>query len=42
MNTELDEVVVTDISDEIIEQAAGDAMAGRYTMSVSPVPCSGC
>jgi hypothetical protein len=42
MNIELDEVVVEDISDESLELAAGDAKAGRYTMSISNYPCAGC
>ena len=36
MNIELDEVVVQDVSDDELEQAAGGAHAGGTSMNIPP------
>ncbi len=41
MNIELDEVVVQDVSDEALEQAAGGAQGGPTEIS-HPSACAGC
>ncbi len=41
MNIELDEVVVQDVSDESLEQAAGGAKGGPTQIS-HPSACAGC
>jgi hypothetical protein len=39
MNIELDEVVVMDISDDALEQAAGGAQEGQVVVMTSPWIC---
>jgi hypothetical protein len=42
MNIELDEVVVMDVSDDALEQAAGGAQGGINTVNFNtgwPIPC---
>ena len=43
MNIELDEVVVQDVSDEALEQAAGGAKGGPTALTQgAPAVCSEC
>ena len=43
MNIELDEVVVLDVSDDALEQAAGGAQGGgTWGSQGGPVRCTGC
>ena len=42
MNIELDEVVVQDVSDESLEQAAGGAQGGNWAPSIGNSSCSHC
>ena len=41
MNIELDEVVVTDVTDDALELAAGGAQAAGTIYSYCPSMCSG-
>jgi hypothetical protein len=43
MNIELDEVVVQDVSDDALEQAAGSAQGGvSWSMCSQPITQCGC